>query len=743
MIPAAVAPKPGDTEGDSTRLAAVGDMLNPSSIAIVGASDKSRWSTTTFENLTRGGFAGQVHLVNPRGAMAHGRQVAKSCVEIGAKVDIGLVMAPPAAVADAVADLGAAGARSAVILTAGFAETGPAGQQLQERVRSVAARSGVRLLGPNCLGFINFVNRAYVWTTPVVAPSSNRGVAIVSQSGATAYFLSTLASQQDVGLSHVISTGNEADLDGASFIDYLVTDPHTRSIAVFAETFRNPARFLAAARRALVAGKPLVVLKVGASEVTARSALAHTGALVGDNRVFDGICQQLGIIRVVSMEELLATADIVGRTGVLRSGGLCVVTNSGGVGEIAADTAELRGIQLPELSAATAAAVRATIPESATAHNPLDLTGSITPVQCEGAVRALATQDDYAAILCPFYEFPTTPEQVSERLTQLHQHLARGLAAASVPGFLVSYTHTGVNAMARKTIAETGANYLACGLDRALAGLAGAFWWSQRHREFTAARDIGPLAPATDPAFTGERPGSEREALDFLSRQGVPVVPALLAADAEQAVAAARTLGGPVVVKVASPDIAHKSDIGGVVLNVLGDAAVRGAFLRVMAAAHSHNPQARMEGAIVAPMRERGIELFVGYSRDPQWGPILAVGLGGVWVEILQDVALRPLPVDVPEVKRMLAGLRGSKLLAGQRGIPAADLDAVAQAITGIAEAILRLGPDLEALDVNPLWVKGDQVEALDALFVWRAPEAQARVAGSDPVLSVAQPANV
>lgn len=709
----------GHAQEDGASIKAVSEMLAPASIAIIGASDKSRWSATAFENLTQGGFNGQVHLVNPRGAMAHGRQVARSCAEVGANIDIGLVMAPPAAVADAVADLAAAGARSAVILTAGFAETGALGQGLQERVRRVAAERGIRLLGPNCLGFINFVSRAYVWTTPVMAPSRNTGVAIVSQSGATAYFLSTLAYQQDVGLSYVVSTGNEADLDGACFVEYFLEDPHTRSIAVFAETFRDPARFRRVAERALTIGKPLVVLKVGSSEVTAKSAMAHTGALVGDDRVFDGICQQFGIIRVRSMEELLATADVVGRTGVLRPGGLCVVTNSGGVGEIAADTADLRGIALPAVTAATAALLQGTLPETATAHNPLDLTGSVTPEQCEGALRVLGSQDDYAAILCPWYEIPTTSEQINERLTKLHHHLTRGMAAVPVPGLLVSYTNTCVNELARKIIAETGANYLACGLDRALSGLAGAFWWSQRQREH-ASRTV---APAVQRNVSDERPRSEREALDFLLRQGVPVVPASLAADADQAVAVARALGGPVVIKVASPDIAHKSDIGGVALNLQGDDAVRDAFTRVMAAAREHCPGAHIEGVIVAPMRERGIELFVGYTCDPQWGPILAVGLGGVWVEVLEDVALRSLPVDAGEIKRMLAGLRGTKLLTGQRGVPAADLDSVASAIARIAEAIPCLGPELEALDVNPLWVRASQVEALDALFVWRAPE--------------------
>ena len=702
------------TEGDN--VGAVAALLSPASIAIVGASGKSRWSATTFDNLTRGGFQGQLHLVNPRGAMAHGRQVAQSCAAVGQKVDVGLVMAPATAVGDAIADLAAAGAHSAVVLTAGFSETGAEGQLLQDRLRRMAAEHKVRLLGPNCLGYINFVNRTYVWTTPVMVPSSNCGVAIVSQSGATAYFLSTLACQQNVGLSHVVSTGNEVDLDGASFIEYLIDDPHTRSMAVFAETFRSPARFKRAAQRALAVGKPLVVLKIGASEVTAKSALAHTGALVGDDRVFAGICQQFGIIRVHSMEELLATADIAGRTGVMRAGGLCVVTNSGGVGEIAADTAALRGIALPAISDATADLLRATIPASATAHNPLDLTGSVTPEQCENALRVLGGQADYAALLCPWYEVPTAPEQVNQRLTALHHHLSLGLAAAPVPAFLVSYTGTSVNPMARAIIERTGLNYLACGLDRALSGLAGVMWWSTRQRAFADR----PSEPVSLPNVTQERPRSEFETLAFLSRRGVPVVPVTIAASVGQAVAAARALGGSVVLKVASPDIAHKSDIGGVLLNLQGEAAVRGGFTQIMAAAKAHFPDAVIEGAIVAPMLQRGIELFVGYSSDPQWGPVLAVGLGGIWVEVLQDVAVRPLPVTVAEVKSMLAGLRGAQLLAGQRGVPAADLDALALAITRIGDAILCLGPDLEALDVNPLWVRGARVEVLDALPVWR-----------------------
>jgi hypothetical protein len=335
----------------------------------------------------------------------------------------------------------------------------------------------------------------------------------------------------------------------------------------------------------------------------------------------------------------------------------------------------------------------------------------------------LSGQSDFAAMLCPWYEIPTAPEQVNERLTQLHHHLTRAMAAAPIPGFLVSYTNTSVNALARDIIARTGANYLACGLDRALAGLASAFWWSSRQRDHALRRQqempVQPVAQDLEPVPQADRPRSEYQALGFLARHGVPVVPMRLATDCEQAVAAARAFAGAVVLKVASPDIAHKSDIGAVSLNVEGDTAVQRGYAQIMDAVRTHRPDAHVDGVLVAPMRARGVELLVGFTRDPQWGPVLAVGLGGVWVEVLQDVALRLLPVDAGEVKRMLLGLRGAKLLSGQRGIPAADLDALASAITRIGDAVLCLGPELDAMDVNPLWVRADQVEALDALFVW------------------------
>ncbi len=687
-------------------------MLRPRSIALIGATDRSRWSKNTFDNLIDRKYPGEVYLVSRRGGTVHGRAAATSCVAVGAPIDLGLLMVPTAGIEEALADLAAAGARNAVILTSGYAETGHDGADHQAKLAAAVRQHGISLLGPNCLGFVNFIDNVPLWTGGFGAPAHAGSIAVVAQSGATGSFIASLAHQHDIGLSHMVSTGNEADLDCADFIAHLIEQPEVKAIALFAETIRDAHSFAMAARKAIAAAKPIVVLKIGLSEITARSAQAHTGALVGDDRVFDGVCQQLGIVRVESIEDLLFTADVITRTGVLQPHGLGVVSISGGACEIAADRAQLLSLPIPPLPEEAAAELRAALPSFGTPHNPLDITGGavLQPDLFEQGLRIMGRQEAFSALACLF-DIPVADEQVTEFTLAALQHIAAGLAASSVPALMISHTLKPVTATTQRIIKEVGLPYLSGGIHHGINAVGRAFWWSEQYRRLAAAHEVTvEIAPAT------ERPHSERASLDFLAARGVPVVPMRLATNADDAVAAARTIGGQVVLKIASDDIAHKSDIGGVVLNLEGDAAVAEAFGRVMAAAPAG---ARVHGVLVAPMRTGGIELFVGCTRDPQWGAVIAVGLGGVWVEVLQDVSLRPLPIDAAEARRMLGELRGAKLLLGARGVPAADMDAVATAIARIGNAALALGPELEALEVNPLWVRGAQVEALDALAVW------------------------
>ena len=340
---------------------------------------------------------------------------------------------------------------------------------------------------------------------------------------------------------------------------------------------------------------------------------------------------------------------------------------------------------MPGLSDTAAAELRAALPSFGTPNNPLDITGGavLQPDLFEQGLRIMGKQPEFSALACLF-DVPVAEEHATEFVLTALRHIAAGLHAAEVPALMISHTVKPVTEVSTRIIEEIGLPYVSSGLHHGMNALGHAFWWSEQYR-----RLAGTSASIATIAAASERPRSERATLDFLARCNVPVVPTTLARDADQAVAAARAIGGRVVLKIASDDIAHKSDIGGVALNLEGDAAVAEAFRRVMAAAPA---TARVDGVLVAPMRSGGLELFVGCTRDPQWGPVIAVGLGGVWVEVLQDIALRPLPIDGAEVKRMLAELRGAKLLHGVRGMPAADLDAVAEVIARIGDAAMALG---------------------------------------------------
>ncbi len=687
-------------------------FLNPRSIAFIGATDRSIWTRSARVNIKALGYEGKLHYVNRRGGEVLGKQAFTSAAAIGEPVDLALLMVPSGVLLDTFPDLQAAGIRNAVVLSSGFAEAGSDGKARQQQLLDTARAHGVRLLGPNCLGFVNFINKAPVWTVPVRGPVLPGNFAIVSQSGALAGQMNYFTQWMGLGLTYIVSTGNEVDIDVAEVIDYLVDDVHTKSIALFIETVRDPVAFGRAAERAIAAKKPIVVLKIGTSEITAKAAQAHTGSLVGDDRVFDAACRRYGLVRVRSLEDLIITAEVLARTGPLRNGGLGMTSISGGMCEIAADDADALGLPLPELSDSTQQRLREALPDFGTPHNPLDMTGAamLQPELYEKTVDILKDDPRFAAILT-VADVPSDEWDDGKFSRIIVQHAAAALKRSTLPALAVSHTLRPSTKVTQEIIAETGINYLPCGVNHALRALKGAFDWSRRLDR--------PHAAQTTVAASDARPQSERETLDYLAGRDVPVVPARLTRSAGEAVAVARELAQPVVLKIASPDIQHKTEIGGVALNLSGDDAVAEAWRGIDSRARTARPDAQIDGIIVAPMRGKGVELFVGTMRDPQWGPVIAVGLGGIWVEALKDTSLRLLPVTPADVEDMLGELRGSKLLDGFRGAPAVDRKAVAKAVAAIGDAALALGPELVSLEINPLLGNGSSVEALDALAVW------------------------
>jgi acetate---CoA ligase (ADP-forming) len=700
-------------------------LFRPRSVALVGASDKSTFSLLAYRNLVEFGLGDRTYLVNRRGATTHGRPTVTSCAHIGEAVDVAYLMVPQAAMLEALRDAAEAGIRNACVLSSGYAEAGDAGRAAQAELVAHAASLGMVLLGPNHLGFANFTDGVPVCSVPGL-PRHGGPVALLSQSGASSSAMLDFASLANVGLSYLVTLGNEAMITAGHVLDFLVDDPGTRAVAVFMETVRDPAVFRRAARRAAAAGKAVVVLKAGSSALSARTAAAHTGALVGDDRVISSVFADLGVIRVDSIEDMLISAGAAAALGRLDRPGIGIVSISGGACDIVADRAEDIGAALPELAAPTRDALAGIMPAYGTVQNPLDVTGAavIDPTIFTRTIEVMSA-DPSIGVVGVINTLPWTDPGQPYHGQVFVDAIGAGMRAASCPTAYINQVMQPVTDYTRASMEHGHVSYVLPGLRQAVVALRNVAWWSEVTRTPPPAVAAGRPASVPVPA-PGERRGqwTEDAARRLLSDAGIPVVPACLVSSADEAVKAAAGIGRPLAVKIASADIVHKTDIGGVRLNVPpSESAVREAYRAVTAAAAAAGPGAGTD-VLISPMRTGGTELLVGVVRDSVWGPMLAVAIGGIFVEVLQDSALAPLPVTSAQARRMLGTLRGRALLDGARGSAPADLSALSAVIARIGDLAVALGDDyLESLEVNPLWVDGATIEALDAAVTWTSTE--------------------
>jgi acyl-CoA synthetase (NDP forming) len=505
-------------------------------------------------------------------------------------------------------------------------------------------------------------------------------------------------------------------------LDYLVEDENTRVICLFLEEIGDPEKFATAAANADRAGKPIVALKVGSSLVGQQAALAHTGSVAGNDAVVDAVLRQLNVIRVTSIEDLLCTAALLGYDRWPRGRRMGVLTASGGACDIIADSASAQGIEIPDFAPETAAAIAPHLPPFAAAKNPLDVTGyvlanarvsALTPI--DHALDAAVADPGLDFVLFSGVNVPDArpPDESLARMIEGRvAWLEQRMASSPVPVIPVGATCVDVSQYGRELLGRHRIHLLG-GMEFGIRALGHALRWVENHGNPRRA-PARQVAVSRIPA-SGAWP--EDAARSLLAARGVPVVPAELVHSSDEAVEAARRVGPPAVLKICSAQIPHKSDVGGVALGLSTDAEVRAGYEQVVAAGRSV-AGARIDGVLVSAMRTGGVELLAGVTMDPLFGPVLALGLGGIWVEVLNDTSLRVLPVDPGEVKRMLGELRGLPLLRGARGTRPADLDVLAGVITVLGDAAVSLNGALRALEVNPLWVNGDQVEALDVLVV-------------------------
>lgn len=691
-------------------------LFHPKSIALIGGSDRNPYSHLMNQNLVGVKFAGSVFVVNKRGAPAHGYPGVTSCRSIGEHVDAAILLVPVEATLEVVEDAAAAGIRNLVIVSSGFEEVGGIGRDRQKQLREYCEEKQLNILGPNCLGYRNYVDGVALGCIPYIDQTAQGSIAVISASGSVAFYAAQCGVQQGVGLSHLVATGNEMNLTTADIVDYLLDDARVKGFVLFLEAIRATDRFAKVAERARLMKKPIVALKVGAQAATAAVAAAHTGALVGDDRVFDAACEKYAIVRVKSIEECIAVAGTIASIGAVDPPGVAAVSISGGMCEILSDLAVPNGVQMPVFTPETQASLRGVVSDLGQTLNPIDLTGAaVRQVSLWESVSQIVSADPGVGLTVINLELPASATPL---MPDALDYMGAAVHSCSTPVLLMSNISLPVNEYGHAFLKKHNVAFAAPGLGLGVLALGRLMWWSQRVSRAADASAPAPLA-RTAP-IASSRLLSERAVLDYLAQSGVPVVPATIAQTAEEAVAAARALGGGVALKILSADIAHKTDLGGVKLNVEGDAAVRAAYGSILNSVRAAAPQAKIEGVIVSPFRSGGVELLVGVTRDPQWGLVVAVGLGGIWVEALDDSAVRLLPVSRNEIVAALKGLRGARLFNGFRGAPAMDLDHVADAVVAIGEAALALGPDLMTLEVNPLFVRGTHIEALDALAIWK-----------------------
>lgn len=702
---------------EDDKKARLASLFHPRSIALVGATDNSRWSLNTYQNLRQCGFPGPIHLVHPVREVVHGAPAVKRLGDIVEPPDLVYVMVPTAQVFPVLEEAADLGIRSAVILTAGFGEVGEEGVRIQNALLSFAKERGITMLGPNGNGFINATHDIVPYGLPITLPLRKGPIGVMLQSGALASTAVSFIRNHAMGLSLLVSMGNEMQVTATDVMDYLVDDPNTRVIAMFLESIREADRFRAVARRALRAGKPVVVLKVGETPVSQRTALVHTGALVGDNAVNDAALRDLGVIRVESFEDLMVTAGFLGYYGAPTGPRAGVITASGGASEILADRAAEEGIELPEFAPSTRRRLAELLPAFGAVENPLDVTGYVV---VDGTLTeralAIAVDDPGLDFLLTFVSAPTDGNDNS-RLKAQWESLAAIFARSPHPVYPATQT--------LQDVSQEGATWAEAlnlrplgGIEHGMRALGRALWWGRAATRVKG--DAGTPEPYSGP---WPRPPvgvlGEQASRELLACFELPLVPSRLAYSAEEAVAHAAAFPGPVALKVAADAVLHKTDVGGVALRLGDPASVAAAYAGIVASVSRERPDVDARAVGVSPMREGGVELMVSVIRDPAWGPVLAVALGGIFVEILGDRALRLLPVTPGDVLAMLGELRGYALLEGARGRTPADLPQLAAVIRAIADTALRLGPRLQALEVNPLWVHGAEIEILDALVVF------------------------
>jgi acetate---CoA ligase (ADP-forming) len=693
-------------------------LLRPRSVAIVGASAKpGSLGEAVLRNLEQAQFSGELFLVNPKATEIRGRVCLASVEDLPRGVDCAVLAIPRAGVIDAVTTCARLGVGSVIIFSAGFAESGPDGRAEQERMAKIARDHDMIIEGPNCLGLINGVDGiplTFVLTPPEKL-QAGKGLAVLSQSGAMAAVLGASLRSPGLQISYSVSTGNEATTSVEDFVDYLIDDEHTHVIAMIVELFRQPRRFLELVRRARSRNKHIVLLHPGRTSAARESAATHTGALAGNYDVMRTLVAHACVIVVDTIEELIDVSHILIRCATVPRGGTVVFTESGAHKALALDFCSEVGLPLPELTSCTAENLRRILPAFIPPSNPLDITAQplAEPELYQKTIPLLLSDEGFGSIVLAII---LTDEATSSFKFPHLLNAIRAIGGAKPVIFAPMNEGAPISREDVEELRRLGAALIPSPerAFRALGHLAALAKGAGRQESLESAEPLQIDLPA------GVIP--EYRSKEVLATLGIAIPPGALARSLDDAQRIASEIGYPVVLKAQSRDLSHKSDAGGVELNVGSADAVRVAWDRLHADLGRAMPALRLDGVLVERMAAKGVELIVGGRNDPEWGPVVLVGLGGVLAEALHDVRLLPPDLSVDAITDELNQLKGAALLRGFRGAPALDVQAAATIVQRVG-SLMRIASAIKEIDINPVVVypAGHGALALDALIATRA----------------------
>ncbi len=701
-----------------SQLASIHKMLNPRSIAVVGATERMQYGGRFLRSVMQAGDRVDVYPVNPRYDKLLGLRCYPSVSDLPESPDAVGIIVPYHRVMPVLRESAERGAGSAIVISAGFSERGvEERRQLQLELGEAARETGVRMSGPNCLGLANVKENIWACSSSSLSgvglKSGNIG--LVCQSGASAFgpFLSR-AIGRGVGYSYIVSTGNEADLEASDFARYLLDDEDTKVIALFIEGFKDARKFVEVARLAAERGKPIVAVKIGRSGAGTRAARSHTAALTGSDDAYDAAFRQYGVTRVHDWDKLLEVSQLLADSPPTRKRGVALVSHSGGVCSLTADSLGEAGLDLPELSEPARNGINEILEGFGWAANPADITGHASRDTVSQIMEHMITEPEVGALLVASSAGEEQARHVIEARDR-HDKLVAFLYTGNELG-----ASTGLERLkeARVPVFHSPQN-----LASAIRQLHDYCDWRDSRAE-VGFGTLPAMSPEQRAALMGLRSSdrstlTEHEAKWVLDKWGVPATREVRVSSASEAVEAAREIGYPVVLKIESPDILHKTEIGALSVGLADDYAVRDAYGRIVDSARANAPDAQISGVLVQEMVSGGVEVIVGASYDSQLGPTLLYGMGGIFVEALRDVSLRLCPISGLDAREMIGEVAGSRLLQGFRGRRKADVEALTDTLVGVSHMAANLEGAISELDINPLLVlpEGQGVKALDALI--------------------------